>query len=251
MVDGDFRAIEDKLPPKTVFPQEMPRYPNVWFLVDRALTLRGRYKHAVQLVVRVLETQLQMRDTFVQGIHNHQLYHLLAEPGEGSDFQARIGPLHHYRVKETPELSHSHQVHARFYPSALVRAKADAIECNLYGRPRTFFALPASVHYEVATEEPTHPYVDTCTLCGITGEYDIPIDRSGEDYCIEIHDPLGVEYLLYGTIRGSRLPEDKAQPFSGLSGVKTEEDRWSVHSVASTTQDPKRFGFVVVTPDDT
>ena len=251
MVNDDFRVIQESLPPKTVFPKEMPRYPNVWFFVDEKLTLRGRYMHAVHLVVYLLETHLQMCDTFVQGIHNHQLYHLLAEPGEGSDFQARIGPLHHYHDNRSPELSHSHQIHARFYPSALIRAKMCTIECNLLGRARTVFALPASVHYEVATEEPTHPYVDTCTLCGITGEYDIPINRSGEDYCVQIHDPLGVEYLLYGTIRGSRFPEDKAQSFSGLSGIKTEEGRWSVQSVASTMQDPKLFGFVAITPDDT
>jgi phosphoribosyl 1,2-cyclic phosphate phosphodiesterase len=58
-------------------------------------------------------------------------------------------------------------------------------------------------HFEVSTEEPTHPYVDACPVCGLTGEYAFVIDPRSQDYCLKVHDPLGVELLLHGTIRGT------------------------------------------------
>jgi hypothetical protein len=73
---------------------------------------------------------------------------------------------------------------------------------GLPGGNRELFAVPASVHYEVSTEDPLHPYEDSCPMCGITGDYAVPIDRASQDYCVKIHDPLGVELLAHGTLRG-------------------------------------------------
>lgn len=58
----------------------------------------------------------------MQGIQNHNLYHLLSNPGEGSDSQDRIGPLQRFLDEENPERSHWHQVHSRFYISPLKAA---------------------------------------------------------------------------------------------------------------------------------
>ena len=190
------------LPARDIFPREMPRYPNLWFHIETRLAPRGKYLHAVRLLVQTLERRLDLRDSFVEDIQNHNLYHLLARPGEGSDFQARIGPLQHYEDPKDPSRSHSHQVHARFYVSPLVGAGCYRQSTLRFAEQLDFFLIPASVHYEVATEEELHPYADQCPLCGITGEYETSIDRESEDYCVKIHDPLGLELLLHGSIRG-------------------------------------------------
>ncbi len=102
------------LPSKEIFPPEMPRYPNLWFYVDTRLALRGRYRKALQFLVMTLEERLGLRDSFVQGVQNHNLYHMLARPGEGSDFRARVGPIQCYENYDEPSRSHWHQLHARF-----------------------------------------------------------------------------------------------------------------------------------------
>jgi len=189
------------LPPRNIFPADMPRYPNLWFFVDPALLPRPEYAYAIRFLVRLTETQLGLRDTFVREVENPQVVRLLSRPGEGSDWQARIGPLQFYQDPRNPSLSHSHQLHARFYVSPLI-ANPDFSLAAAPEDGARLFAIPASVHYEVATEEPLHPYVDTCPLCGITGEYEVPVDRERQDYCLKIHDPLGLEFLLHGKIRG-------------------------------------------------
>jgi len=188
----------EKLPPRGIFPVEAPRYPNLWFLVSEKLALRREYLYALRWLMGLLERELGLRDTFESGLENGNLLRLLENPGEGSDFQARMGPFQPYTDAATPALSHRHQVHARFYVSPLIQSGHGRIDGSL--------VIPASVHYEVATEEPVHPYVDTCPLCGITGEYALPVDRKSQDYCQKIHDPLGLEAILYGRIRGREIP---------------------------------------------
>lgn len=186
-----------------LFPTEAPRYPNLWFLVSDKLALRGEHLYALRFLMGLLEREIGLRDTFESGLENRNLLRLLDAPGEGSDFQARMGPFPCGGDLPDPLLSHRHQVHARFYVSPLLKGDR--------GRVGEFLAIPASVHYEVATEEPEHPYVDECPLCGITGEYAMPIDRNSQDYCLKIHDPLGLEAILYGRVRGRGiLGEDGA-----------------------------------------
>ena len=237
------------LPPRSIFPTEMPRYPNLWFLVDRALALRGQYQYALRFLIGVLEKRLGWKDDFAEDIQNHNLYHLLNKPGEGSDFQARLGPVQHYVSEAHPERSHWHQGHARFYCSPLLEAGMQSLEISLEGQNRVFFLFPASVHYEVATEEPLHPYEDSCPWCGITGEYEVPVDPDSQDYCVKIHDPLGLELLLHGTIRGRRVRLRGGCPVPSLSDL---ENSYACRFQEYTPQriEPRRMALVFFPSDE-
>jgi hypothetical protein len=59
--------------------------------------------------------------------------------------------------------------------------------------------------------------VDACPVCGLTGDYAFSIDPSSQDYCLKVHDPLGVELLLYGTIRGAAATWADGRPAAALS----------------------------------
>jgi len=202
-----FRA---RLPGREVFPREMPRYPNVFFFVDERLALRGQYFRALRFLNGLLEERLGLRDSFFDEVGNRNLLALVGAPGEGSDWQARIGGLHPYVDPANPALSHLHQLHARFYASPILSSGFERVEAEVRDGKRACLLVPASVHYEVATEETAHPYVDSCPLCGLTGDYAFAIDRNSEDYCLKIHDPLGAEFLLHGTVRGKREPGPNA-----------------------------------------
>lgn len=207
------------LPELDVFPAEMPRYPNVWFFVPTASALRQEYWYALRLLDRLLDERLELRDSFHEDVRNPGLRRLIGSPGEGSDYQARIGPLSPWPGDGAGAPAHSHQLHARFYVSPLVRAGLTRTALCLAGSPKECFCIPASVHYEVATEEPSHPYVDGCPLCGLTGAYAFAIDRSGPDYCLKVHDPLGVELLLHGTVRGVGAAWPDGRPAACLGGL--------------------------------
>jgi hypothetical protein len=218
------------LPPRDIFPARMPRYPNVWFFVPIEAALRGEYPYALRHLDCLLDKRLDLRDTFCDDVCNPGLRRLIGEPGEGCDYQARIGPLRtwagdpHAGPGGGP--AHAHQLHARFYVSPLLRAGRIRMVVRLAGQARDCFCMAASVHYEVATEEPTHPYVDTCPYCGLTGAYALAIDPASEDYCLKVHDPLGVELLLHGTIRGEagRWPDGRpVASVDGLDGAACEE----------------------------
>ncbi len=232
-----------QLPPRALFPPQMPRYPNLWFLVDPALALRGQYQYAVRMLVRALEEEVGLRDTFVQDVANHNLAHLLGQPGEGSDFQARIWPLAAHVDSRDPARSHGHQVHARFYVSALIKAGRTRQAVTL--AEGEVFLVPASVHYEVSTEDPLHPYEDSCPLCGITGEYSVPVDPASQDYCVKIHDPLGLEILLHGTVRGQPVRDDKG---NRVPCVQDLGRRWSCLTWEGLQEDrePRRLGVVLL-----
>jgi hypothetical protein len=205
------------LPPRDIFPPQMPRYPNVWFFVPAALALRGEYAYALRLLDRLLDERLGLRDSFHDDVGNPGLRRLIDDPGEGSDYQARIGPLAPWAGAGASAPAHGHQLHARFYVSPLVRAGLSRVKLSLAGGTRDCCCIPASVHFEVATEEPCHPYVDACLLCGLTGDYAFAIDPRSQDYCLKVHDPLGVELLLYGTIRGVPAIWPDGRPVAALS----------------------------------
>jgi hypothetical protein len=205
------------LPPRDIFPVEMPRYPNVWFFVPTALALRGEYWYALRMLDRILDERLELRDSFFEDVRNPGLRRLIGDPGEGCDYQARIGPLSTWTGDGTGTPVHSHQLHARFYVSPLVRAGLTRVERSMAGGTRECFCIPASVHFEAATEEPCHPYVDACPVCGLTGDYAFAIDPRSQDYCLKVHDPLGVELLLHGTIRGVAPAWPGGRPVAALS----------------------------------
>ncbi len=194
----------------------MPRYPNVWFFVPTALALRNEYHYALRLLDRLLDERLALRDSFHEDVRNPGLLRLIGAPGEDSDYQARIGPFAPWPDGGADAPAHGHQLHARFYVSPLVRAGLTRMDLSMAGGVRECFCIPASVHFEVATEEPSHPYVDACPLCGLTGEYAFAIDPRGQDYCLKVHDPQGVELLLHGTIRGAAAAWPDGRPVASL-----------------------------------
>ena len=211
-------ARDADLPPRDIFPGEMPRYPNVWFFVPTTLALRGEYQYALRLLDRFLDECLELRDSFHDDVRNPNLRRLIGDPGEGSDYQARIGPLARWPGAEGAP-AHDHQLHARFYVSPLARAGLTRATFSMAGGIRECFCIPASVHFEVATEEPTHPYVDACPVCGLTGEYAFEIDPRSQDYCLKVHDPLGVEFLLHGTVRGVAQTWPDGRPAASLASL--------------------------------
>jgi hypothetical protein len=237
------------LPPREIFPATMPRYPNLWFLVDDRLAIRNRYEYAVEFVVKALEHQLGMNDDFLTGIRNHIAYHWLSPAAEGSDFQMRLGPFHPYTHPERVDYSHRHQVHARFYLTSLVESSRYSLQLPDQ-LDRRYLALAASVHYEVATEDLPHPCVDSCPMCGTTGDYDVHIEPGSQDYCIKIHDPLGLEFLLHGTVRGETFPEDSRRPCSSLAEISntSHNSQWALIEISPERLEPVKLGCAIVSP---
>lgn len=247
----DTERIINQLPPKSIFPKEMPRYPNVWFLVDERLVLRGHFRYAIELVVGLLERELGLRDTLQPNVENRNVLDLLGAPREGADFEARLGPFHEIGESSAPGVrNHCHQVHARFYVRGLVDAGAYTVRLDDNREERNAFTVPASVHYEVATEDPLHPYVDECPLCGITGEYAVPIDRSTEEYCLEIHEPLGVEYLCHATIRSNDLGTTNAVGASCLTTLRPDGISLTVREIPLMKFDVRRMALVLLAPQE-
>jgi hypothetical protein len=188
----------------------------VWFFVPTTLALRYEYGYALRLLDRLLDERLHLGGSFHEDVRDPGLLRLIGGPGEGSDYQARIGPLSPWPGDGAGAPAHRHQVHARFYVSALIRADLTRVNLSMAGSARECFCIPASVHFEVATVEPCHPSVDACPLCGLTGDYAFTIDPRSQDYCLKVHDPLGLELLLRGTIRGAAASWPDGRPVATL-----------------------------------
>ncbi|MGQ9631435.1 MAG: hypothetical protein ACUVXI_14155 [bacterium] len=242
--------MEFEFPDKSIFSKDMPRYPNVWFYVDPELLNRGKYYEAVVFVVNSLEDYCGLTDDWGSTIRNHNLYHLLNKPSEGSDAHARSGPLQPYRDPANPERNHDHELHIRYYFSDLVRAGLESAELTIDGAKKSFYRVAASIHYEVASGDRLHPYDEFCPICGRFGEYDVEVDRSDLDkqICMKIHDPLGVELLLRGTIRGKDvLKGGKRVGFIGDMARDYDVRIYEVEPKREGMNTPK-IGCVVISP---
>jgi hypothetical protein len=88
---------------------------------------------------------------------------------------------------------------------------------EIKGKPHRFWRLPTSVHYEPEPENPHHPYIDECPICGVVAPYDFPGDR-----CETSHDPLGLELLFYGTIRDQAIDRADGHPVGGLKEMAAD-----------------------------
>ena len=80
------------------------------------------------------------------------------------------------------------------------------------------------MHYEVEHFNPSHADVESCPICGRTGEY-----AALEGNMVEqAHDPLGLELLLTGKIRGEvvRFEDWERRP---VGSVRRSAYRGSVH----------------------
>jgi hypothetical protein len=229
------RPLDDfQLPPKTVFDRSMPRYPNVWFYVDAALA--PSYEAAVKLVTGNLRTAMQLRE-FYGPFDN----------AEGCDFEVRLEHLQPWEVREHRALQHSHAFHMRYYYSALAKQKLDQIKLKTADGERTFYRFAASAHYEVEHTNPNHADVEICPICGRTGEYK---DLKGN--LVElVHDPLGLELVLTGKIRGETVRfEDWEQ--REVASVAALKDKFSVRQFAFPAQtgdkNTLRVGVVALAP---
>ena len=194
-----------QLPPKTVFDKTMPRYPNVWFYVDTALA--NSYTTAVKLVTGNLRTTMQLRES----------YGPFDNP-EGCDFEVTLEHLQPWIVREHRALQHAHAFHMRYYFSALERSKLAIVKLATTKGERVYYRFGASVHYEVEHGNPNHADVEICPICGRTGEY---AELKGN--LVElVHDPLGLELVLTGKIRGEVVRfEDQAQrPVGSVDGLR-------------------------------
>jgi len=170
-----------QLPPKSAFSPAMPRYPNVWFYVETPLA--ANYRDAVKLVTENLRTTMRLREYF--GPFSN---------AEGCDFEVRLEHLQPWEDNRHRALQHSHSFHMRYYFGSLADKKLDTVEMS----GKRYYRLAASVHYEVEHTNPNHADVEICPICGRTGDY---AELRGN--LVEVaHDPLGLELLLDGKIRG-------------------------------------------------
>jgi hypothetical protein len=173
------------MPPATQFGEFAPRYPNLWIYVSTSLV--KSYGSARKLVLEELEACTYMSNDF-------GYYH----SNEGCDGYARRRGLQPVRLEDDSR-SHEHCLHLRFYYEHLKAFQpVSAGESD-------YFQYAASIHYEVDRPDHLHPYVDECPICGMTGEYAQYMGASIKDKNERVHDPLGVEIAVFGTIRGEKI----------------------------------------------
>jgi hypothetical protein len=228
----DAASLDDfQLPAKTVFDSAMPRYPNVWFYVDASVA--DSQAAAMRLVAEQVRVALRVREEVVPS-------------SEGADFEVTIEHLQPWVVPEHLALQHAHAFHMRYYHSALAAHKLDRVTLRTRAGSRDFYRVAASAHYEVGHANPNHADVEICPICGRTGEY-----AGQQGNLVErVHDPLGLELLLNGTIRGTPVHyhhEDQRE----LGGIiRALGDRFAVQHqvlpVQSGDRNTLRIGVVVI-----
>ena len=225
---------EFQLPPKTAFDRTMPRYPNVWFLVHTALA--PSHRDAVKLVTDGLRDSMRLREYFPP-----------FDNPEGCDFEGRIEHLQPWEDRTARALQHAHAFHMRYYYSALAANQLEKVTLNTRDLKGTFYRFAASVHYEVEHSNPNHADVEACPICGRTGEY-----RDLQGNLVElVHDPLGLELLLRGTIRDKRVQfEDYGQREVG--SIAALGNRFKINSLAfpgmTGDRNTLRIGVVTLHP---
>jgi hypothetical protein len=184
----DLASSDLQLPSKSVFDRTMPRYPNVWFYLD--VSLASDYDEAVKLVTRSLGQAMRLPE----------FYGPFDNP-EGCDFEVRLEHLQPWEVRDNRALQHSHSFHMRYYFSTLAKSRLEVVRLGQPGRERRFYRFAASAHYEVEHTNPNHADVEICPVCGRTAAY---AERKGS--LVElVHDPLGLELLLTGRVRGETV----------------------------------------------
>jgi len=213
------------------FPPEMPRYPNLWFYVSQDLA--AAYDDAVSNVLGILE--------------KCGLYGITwRAPLEGADGEAARDHLAPYDGFSTPLLFHEHSLHLRYYLNAL-RDKSLKVRGD---RTYLCWAIAASVHFEpggrahyLSLEE--YPELQTCPFCGRIDE-SVAIAEIYE----KIRDPLGLELILEGRLRGGKARDAFGRTVQGLKDVGVEGGRLRIRTTDVSGDFPKintaRLGFVLV-----
>ncbi len=233
---GALSLSEFQLPPKSAFDKTMPRYPNLWFYVDASLA--RSYEEAVKLVTEHLRTAMRLRE-FYGPFDN----------AEGCDFEVRLEHLQPWEQREHRALQHSHAFHMRYYYTELARQKLDRVRISGPGGERDFFRFAASVHYEVEHTNPNHADVESCPICGRTGEY-----RELKGNLVElVHDPLGLELVMTGKIRGEtvRFEDWDLREVGSVAALKSTFALQNFIFPAQTgDRNTLRIGVVVLSPKD-
>jgi len=211
----------------------MPRYPNAWFLIDTQLT--ASFDAAVKLVTDGVRETMRLREDF--GPFDNP---------EACDFETRLEHLQPWLDRAAPALQHAHAFHMRYYYSALARQKLHRVELKTSdGKTRTLHRFAASVHYEVEHFNPNHADVESCPVCGRTGEY-----ANLKGNLVEIaHDPLGLELLMKGTIRGEvvRFDDQGQRPVGSLVGLQGLDVKPFVFDGMTADRNTLRIGIFVIT----
>lgn len=223
-----------QLPPKTVFDRSMPRYPNVWFYVDQSLA--ATFGDAVKLMTGNLKAAMHARE-----------YHGPFDNPEGCDFEVRIEHLQPWEDPARRAEQHSHAFHMRYYYSALAEKSLESVTVNVGGGERPYYRFGANAHYEVEHTNPNHADVEACPICGRTGEY-----RDLKGNLVEmVHDPLGLELVLSGTIRGETVYFDNF-PEIAVGGIEGLRGKFLVRKylfeAAAGDRNTLRIGVVVLQP---
>jgi len=200
------RSIEQfQLPPKAIFDSAMPRYPNVWFYVEASLA--ASYELAVELVRKQVGAAMRLRD--IAGPFSNP---------EGCDADVRLEHLQPWEDPAHRARQHAHAFHMRYYYTALAARQLERVSLETPSGPRAFYRVAASAHYEVEHTNPNHADVEICPICGRTGEYQ---DLQGS--LVElVHDPLGLELLFDGTIRGEvvRFEDAEQAEVGGITALR-------------------------------
>jgi hypothetical protein len=175
-----------ELPSKDIFPDSTVRYPNLWILVSENHVVS--YRQALQFVIERLEETTEM-------VNDYGYFHT----AEGCDAFARRRGLAYVELGEHGEWSHDHELHLRFYTHALKQRPPVKVNKQLY------YPIAISVHFEVDRPAHLHPYIDDCPLCGCTGAYAEYYEKTFHNRASNtkneyVHDPIGLEVVLYGTI---------------------------------------------------
>ena len=218
------------MPPKSTFPNDMPRFANLWVYVSRELA--DTYGSAVRLIINTLADTCGLIDDFTR------------YSAEAADAKARVQNLMPYTGFEAPEFNHDHDLHIRYYYSELQRRGLAEHTLAHNSAALPVYQIAASIHFEVAQKHPYHPYIDPCPICGRTGEYHIPGDQ-----CQVVHDPLGLELLLNGTVRGTPAHNTGGKPFVPITILKNRY-KLTCRMADAEREDANtlRIGCVVVEP---
>ncbi len=202
----------------------------MWFYVHGKLA--GSQEEAVALVTGWLRDQCGIVNDFAG-----------FKPPEASDSQARLSRLQPWREATDLALNHAHDLHIRYYYVALRQTQHDrvAIEGRDALQGGLYYRFAGSVHYEVEDEHPLHPYVDSCPYCGRTGEF-----AQAEDLFAGVHEPLGLELLLSGTIRGRPVKRINGRPVGGIIAMN-DSHRVEVHRLSPTRPDMNVVTLALVT----
>jgi hypothetical protein len=137
----------------------------------------------------------------------------------------------------------------RYYYSSLASQKLDRVKISGPGGERGFFRFAASVHYEVEHTNPNHADVESCPICGRTGEY-----RELKGNLVElVHDPLGLELVMTGKIRGQtvRFEDWDLREVGSIASLKeTFALQEFIFPARTGDRNTLRIGVVVLSPKD-